>query len=77
LNCRCTDFLVCDHREATTILQRRDTSFTADFEEMDTLLRVASDHIFGLYRAFREPAWAPFAARFGCYSQRPIAARLG
>ena len=50
-----------------TMLQRGDKSFTADFAEMDDLLRKAWSPIFALYRDSPEPAWEPFAERFGRY----------
>ena len=53
-----------------TMLQRGDKSFTADFGEMDDLLRKAWSPIFALYRDSPEPAWEPFAARFGRYILR-------
>ena len=48
-----------------TMLQRENKSFTADFAEMDDLLRKAWSPIFALYRDSTEPAWGPFATRFG------------
>jgi hypothetical protein len=55
---------------SATMLQRGDKSFTADFAEMDDLLRKAWSPIFALYRDTPEPAWEPFAARFGRYVLR-------
>ena len=48
-----------------TILQRTDSSLTADPTEMDALLRAAWGPIFRLYATSPEPAWEPFATRFG------------
>ena len=53
-----------------TMLQREDKSFTADFAEMDDLLRKAWSPIFALYHDSPEPAWEPFAERFGRYIRR-------
>ena len=49
------------------IIQRADLSFTADFAEMDALLRKAWNPIFALYRDIPDPSWERFAARFWRY----------
>eukprot|EP00666_Eupelagonemidae_sp_cell4sb_P018026 gene18026-biopygen9074 len=57
-----------EDRAHVTMLRRPDGTYTGDFEEIDG--RGAWSPIFRLYADSPEPAWEPFAERFGRYVER-------